>query len=160
MGIFFILLTSVSYVGGYVVQKFSSVPATSINTRFDELSYYLGLFKKNFLFGYGMINPQYGDSEECKKLVHGVLMKFSITDIGIVGQMARSGVLILVWYLCFIKYVLSKKHLKRHICMSVYILLSSINLVVLDTERMIIVPFVLTLYEMDNIKCRKMDLVR
>lgn len=150
IGLFVGIFVFASYVGKYVMEKFTSVSAVSISTRFDELEYYLALFHKNPLSGYGMIDPQQGDIESYKKIVHGPLMKFSITDIGIIGQISRSGVFMLIWYLYFIQYIFRKEHLKIHTCMSIFILLSSINLVILDAARIITLPLVFALYEMDN----------
>lgn len=107
-----------------------------------------------------MIDPQQGDNEAYMALVHGPSLRFSITDIGIIGQMARSGVPISIWYLFLIKYIFSKKHFKIHTCMSIFILLSSINLVILDASRIIMIPFIFSLYEADNIKSTKIDLMR
>lgn len=147
-----ILFLCISYIGKYVIEKFASVSEISITTRFDELEYYLKLFARNPLGGYGMIDPQRNDPETYKTLVHGASMRFSITDIGIVGQTARSGVLILIWYLCYIKYIFHRKYFQIHTCMSVFILLSSVNLVILDTSRIIMIPLIFSLYEIDHTK--------
>ena len=152
---FFILLFCISSIGRYVIEKFSSVPETSITTRFDELEYYIELFVQNPLCGYGMIDPQQSDPAAYKTLVHGPSMRFSITDIGIVGQAARSGVLLLIWYFCYIKYIFHRKYFQIHTCMSVFILLSSINLIILDTSRIIMIPFIFSLYETDHTKNTK-----
>lgn len=157
--LFLILSFIISYVGSYVIEKFSSVSEISINTRFDELEYYFTLFKKNPFLGYGMIDPQRDENEVYKKIVYGDLLRYSITDIGIVGQMARSGVPILVWYLFFMRYLFSKKHFRIHTCMSVFILLSSINIIVFDACRIIMIPFIFSLYEADNFYWKRKKLI-
>lgn len=152
VGLFFAILAGISYVESYIEAKYIIGSDIGISTRLHEIEYYSALFKNSPISGYGMIDPQQGDIESCIEIVHGPSMRFSITDIGIIGQISRSGVLILIWYLWFVKYLFRKEHLKRHTCMSVFILLTSITLIILDAARIITMPLIFALYETDLIE--------
>lgn len=127
-----------------IKSKFYSVSFTSFSTRLEEINYYINLLKNNIICGVGLFDPLKG--ENYYEILHGINGKYTITDIGILGQSARLGIQIICWYVYFIKYLFTNvKKDKRNLFLALYVLMTSVNLIVLDNQRIITIPIVIAL---------------
>lgn len=130
----------------------------SLTIRLDGIKYYTKQIFDNIIFGMGFIKALPGD--ESFVLVRGYEGKFYKDDMGIIGLVNTFGVVGLVWYLFLVYKVI--KILKRiaknnqinnfieiyGLCFLVFI--GSITNNPLDTQRIVLFPFLLSLLDYSN----------
>lgn len=121
--------------------------------RFNAITYYINLLKKNILFGLSMVSPDEGNS--MYYFVHGPAGIFHYDDIGIIGTTAKLGIFGLIWYI----YVLIKcirlvirtkgKNKALSVGLIAMMLISSITQSYLDPQRLISLLFTFIILELN-----------
>ena len=121
--------------------------------RFNAISYYLNLFKKNILFGLSMVSPDEGNS--MYYFVHGQAGIFHYDDIGIIGTLTKLGVFGLIWYI----YIIIKssllvvktkgKNKALSVGLMIMMIISSITQSYLDSQRLMSLLFTFILIELN-----------
>lgn len=137
----FSTFTSADYEGSSIAREYA-------------IAHFLGVFMENPLFGFGFASPG-----NYSTLVTGVQGIASVDDVGIIGQMARFGVfafvilvpiLIRMFKICYrlkrTNYIYSKIFLS----FAIYTLLTCSTLCILDPQRLLLLPFLLGLFEYVN----------
>lgn len=114
--------------------------------------YYLGIFKKSPVFGYG-----FAAEASNSALIHGPVGIAYTSDVGFVGLLAETGICSLIIYVWpvvrMLKTVFSlgiKKVAKTTpflLATVVYILLTSVTLIMTDMGRCLAFPFFIALFE-------------
>ncbi len=121
--------------------------------RFNAISYYLNLFKKNILFGLSMVSPDEGNS--MYYFVHGQAGIFHYDDIGIIGTLTKLGVFGLIWYIyIIIKSILlvvktKGKNKALSVGLMIMMIISSITQSYLDSQRLMSLLFTFILIELN-----------
>lgn len=121
--------------------------------RFNAVSYYLSLFKKNILFGLSMVNPDEGN--RMYYFVHGPEGVFHYDDIGIIGTTTKLGIFGLLWYLyIIIKSIMlvsltEGKNKALSVGLIVMMLISSVTQSYLDPQRLMSLLFTLIFIELN-----------
>ena len=141
---------------GIVSRFISSLSATgayagSTYARTYSIAYYWETFKSHFPFGFA-----FAYEGNYYSLIHGRGIAY-IDDVGIFGQLARLGVFILPIYLWLtVRLIKIWRRIKKgglqkdYVFLSavlVYFLLTSISLICLDPQRILLYPMIIAIYE-------------
>lgn len=84
----------------------------TIGTRFYELEFYIELLKKNIFLGCGLLYSRF----ELTPIITGYYpYYYFINDLGLIGVLIQTGILGMIWMVCFLKkiYFLGKKLINR-----------------------------------------------
>ena len=122
----------------------------SVYARIYSINLYTREFLENPVFGIGLL-PDDGSSATIQKILHGEKGYANITDIGIIGYIVQFGIvgIALLIYLIKLVYGILKGYKKRDakyyslITSIIYILITSSTLSIFDTQRIVILPFIL-----------------
>lgn len=128
-----------------IMESFSTEgeKAGSTIARLYAIGYYWDCFKQNPLFGFSLINDS--------TIENGPLGLAWISDVGIIGQLAKLGLFIIPIYFPIIFYLIRMilcKELSREIRIIIflslaYILFTSGSLMILDGDRAIMAPIII-----------------
>lgn len=157
----------VIYNTGFLNNLFSTFSSADYEgssiAREYAITHYLSVFIENPLFGFGFASPQ-----DYSSLVRGALGIAAVDDVGIIGQMSRFGifafiiivpVLIRMFRICYRLKRVKYKYYMVFFSFAIYTLLTCMTLCILDTQRLLLLPFLLGLFEYVNyqyyIKSRK-----
>lgn len=153
-------------LGGFefIVNSFSITgkKAASSIMRLLEIEYAIDRFKENPIFGYGITKQIIDDVIELHYLGFVFREPYSHVDIGVIGSTAMLGVFFLGIYLSpMIRYgkhffrlihyngILSNSD-RLYITLYIYFLLSSATLLVTDSSRIYLWPFILAFFERER----------
>ncbi len=129
--------------------------AHSTIVREEAIDYYISIFKSNPLFGFGFVGVA-----DFNSLIRGPYGSYFLNDVGIFGQLAKLGIFIVpiyVWpVIRFIKIAYQTKQsgyyesfvLLTVLC--VYILVTSVSVIMIDSARSIGMPIYIALFEYQN----------
>jgi hypothetical protein len=127
----------------------------SYTARKYALHYYLSQVKENILYGMGFIKPIFGD--ESLYLLRGYDGIYSRDDVGIIGFLNSFGLIGTVWYIFLLLKVLAalfkmarQDYIDSHlelVGMVVYISFSSFTIIIMDPQRIVILPFFLAIFD-------------
>ncbi len=139
----------VNYVKSYDENDISFV------ARQKSTVYYTSIIKENPFFALGFINPHLEDTSFT--LLRGPEGVCYRDDVGIIGFGSTFGILGIGWYLALlVKFVkIIKENIKSHLInnylellgLFVFILLSSVTMIIMDPQRIIMLPVILAIYD-------------
>ena len=112
----------------------------SVFYRIIEIKYYMKYIFAGGMFGFGFN----GDTE---------LLKYSITDIGILGFFYQFGLMGIVWFISFVYVLFARLHNTKEIgvkAMVVYLIGDCISLSPLNAQRIVFLPFALLFIDMSS----------
>lgn len=126
-----------------------------VMARNGAIEYYINGVKEKPLLGIGFIN--YGEREDLDIMLTGEQGIYYRDDVGIIGLLHTLGIIGIIWYVLLL-YKIGKMLFnladKRNIDSSIefitiysYILFSSFNVIILDPQRIAILPVVLAMIE-------------
>jgi len=153
LGVVVIIFSSSSIINQYS----SSVNSddTSYTIRQDEISYYLKQANENPIMGIGIIVPTEGD--ETFYILRGIQGIYYANDVGIFGVLQTFGLCGLLWYLMLLVKMLSMifkiTRLRKFdeylefVPIFIYILLTSVTLIILDDQRNFMLPIIMAMME-------------
>lgn len=146
------------YNTGYIDNLFSTFTSADYEgssvAREYAITHFLSVFIDNPLFGFGFASPG-----NYSTLVTGARGIASIDDVGIIGQMARFGIfafvilipiLIRMFWICHRLKQVKYKYYEIYFSFTIYTLLTCSTLCILDPQRLLLLPFLLGLFEYVN----------
>lgn len=143
----------------YFIASFSMHDAaTGRNTeiRLDAIAYYWKCFVREPIIGMGITTDL--------NILNGSLGIYSTTDVGVIGLLAQTGLLSIVFWLIPLirmKHIINRMKRKReNTCgafpfmngIFTFAVISSISLIFTDSTRAILIPFMLSIFEFENYK--------
>lgn len=145
-----IILTIIVLIAPLGLENLFDNKTGSVYARIYSIELYTKEFLENPVFGIGLL-PDDGSNVTIQKILHGDEGYANITDIGIIGYIVQFGIvgLVLLIYLIKIAYGILNKYGKRDakyyslITCIIYILITSSTLSIFDTQRIVIIPFIL-----------------
>lgn len=138
-----------NYINTFFSEEFSG----SSNAREYAIGYYGSVFLNNPIIGFGFVNSSIYDS-----LIHGVRGTAYIDDVGLWGQMARLGIVFfiivvpLLIRMCKITWFLYRRKNTTapfFLVALIYLVSTSFTLIILDTNRIMLLPFIIALFEFE-----------
>lgn len=108
----------------------------SYYARMDAITYFINIIKSHLTFGLGILDP--GAYTNNYTIFHGPTGFAMMTDVGLLGSVARMGIPILVWYVLLLtKLYRLQRTAENYVLSSLFyfILFSSFSLIVLDPQR-------------------------
>lgn len=152
-------LIGLVFVNSPIYQQYldlSQVEKGSTDTRVEEVTYYLNETIQSPLFGTGIINAT-NPNDYAFNVVRGPNGSYFQDDVGIIGFANEFGMLGLIWYIwiivsCFRILVEQFKDksifaIPENIGIFIFICLTSITLIVMDSVLLVYFPFVLYILE-------------
>ena len=134
----------------------NSALSASTTARMYSIEYYFSYYLKHPIFGMSFPN-----GTDYFSIVHGPIGYASFDDVGVVGQLARLGIFVIIVYLVLmIRYLRILIRVKRYLpnenfmlCLSfyMYLLFTSFSLIFLDPQRCLLYPLSLAFFEYENI---------
>ena len=122
------------------------------------ITYYLSIFKSNPLFGFGFTANE--------SLIRGPLGTAFVDDVGIWGQMARLGVFayiilipLLVRWGKIALYMKKNAGTSLYIAIWIYVIATSFTLMIFDSQRIMLLPFLIAIFEFVYKKQRNREFV-
>lgn len=122
----------------------------SVSYRLIEIQFVRGILHNYKLFGMGMITPRL----QKKLFYYGIYSYISLDDIGVIGYTAQAGIWIIGVYflpmlrMAWILFYGHKNDLRIFLwTVYIYLLVTSATLLVLDSQRILMLPFCLALFE-------------
>jgi len=153
MTIIFILYIITSNLIGKVF-SFFDYSSGSVYARVEGIIYYLSFFKQSPINFMGFVN---GANNFTNEILHGKQGYLYTTDICILGELTILGILGLIWYIALvikmIKLCYYKNENGKYVYINIntgvvaFILLSSLTLIVLNSQRIILLPIILSIVE-------------
>ncbi|MCW1909771.1 hypothetical protein N7X57_04760 [Lactiplantibacillus paraplantarum] len=130
----------------------------SYYARMDAITYFINIIKSHLTFGLGILDP--GAYTNNYTIFHGPTGFAMMTDVGLLGSVARMGIPILVWYvLLLIKLYRLQRTAKNYVLSSIFyfILFSSFSLIVLDPQRIFFLSSSLAIFNQLVTQRREVD---
>lgn len=135
--------------------KSSQIKDASITNRQGAINMYVDQIKKNPIFGMGFIRDM--DNSEAVLLLRGPKGSYTRTDVGIIGFTNTFGILGFAWYIYILikfSYIILILHRKNVLNMNlellgifIMVILTSFTLIVMDSERILIMPIFMALLD-------------
>lgn len=130
----------------------AGIYAASTNVRLYAISYYWSYFMEHPIFGFACVSPDvYGS------VIFGPLGRAYTSDVGIIAQFAKAGIMTLFLYIipmARIGYIIHRIKVNANsfdyvflLVTYIYLIITSATLIVLDRGRIIMWPIVLALFE-------------
>lgn len=108
----------------------------SYYARIDAISYFFNTIKENTFLGLGILEP--GRFTDNYATFHGPTGHAVMTDVGLLGSVARLGIPILIWYIFLLFKLYWLQHISNNFLLTsifYFILFTSVSLIVLDPQR-------------------------
>lgn len=145
-----------AYILDYYISSFSSLGehAGSTTIRLMEIEFAAMTIKKMPLFGIGMIHKEL----QAKYYYRGIYSRVGLTDIGVLGYTVKAGLLwiIPIYIVPLVRFVKiykrteDQKHKMLEAALIVYLLITSLTIVVLDEVRFLMWPICIAYFEYMN----------
>lgn len=155
-GIAAIALVNTGWLDSFLSTFSSSDYMGSSIARDYSTTYYMSVFTSNPLFGFGFTSSE--------SIVRGAQGIAYIDDVGIWGQMARLGVFAFIIYIpILIRFGMIALYMRKHTGSNLYfglffyVLMSSFTIMVLDSQRIMLLPFLIAIFEFAYSKERAND---
>lgn len=135
-----------NFLSTFSSSHYSSEYSGSSIARDYATAYYMSVFTSNPLFGFGFTSSE--------SVIRGTRGIAYVDDVGIWGQMAKLGVFAFIIYIpILIRFGQIALYMRKHtgsnlyIALFFYILMSSLTLMVLDNQRIMLLPFLIAIFE-------------
>lgn len=148
-----------AFLGSGVLERFmatfsdSSELSNSGLAREYAVEHFLSVFKSNPLIGYGFAGgPSYDN------LVHGTKNLAYADDVGIYGQIGKLGLMFFIMavplicrmvYICWQMYKRRRQEAKLLVVALAYVLMTGYTLMIYDNARIVLLPFLIVLFEFE-----------